>query len=241
MTLQSAEIKFTKHAILRIKQRTKLAPQLIADLIHKDRFVVVSQDIGLYHLVFYSIPDSRCFIIFLDAGSDEEAEKTVVTVVPLNVSRNRRWRISPEVLIKANKLALYPDFKKKPGDDLKIIWPTCKKGLEDNPNSNATVTKVRPTTAIKLEAESLPGLKLACYFRSFLGSDVKVIQLSFAASETQLVNWLQQPSVVSIEDKLQIIDAIRNKVSKEFLDSHGFHSVYYKIGQRGSLNELFLP
>ena len=94
---------FSKHAFMRIAQRTLLTYDEIAFILDKGYFVDTGTEPGFNrdHLVFYSHKDQTCFVAIRDHYSGK-----TVTVLPLEYHKNLAWPISEQVLNKAKEI--YP-------------------------------------------------------------------------------------------------------------------------------------
>jgi hypothetical protein len=94
---------FSKHAYMRIAQRTLLSFDQIAFILDKGYFVNTGTEPGFNrdHLVFYSHKDETCFVAIRDHYSGK-----IVTILPLDYHHNLAWPISEQALNKARQI--YP-------------------------------------------------------------------------------------------------------------------------------------
>lgn len=97
---------FSEHALIRIKERTKLSGHAIAQLLDGHYVVVMGAKPGLHrnHILFYSEPDDDYFIIIQDA-----LDGTCVTVLPLDYHGNLAWNATPSQ--KHNARLKYLEYK----------------------------------------------------------------------------------------------------------------------------------
>lgn len=93
---------FSKHALNRIGQRTKLNYFTIADILDYGGAVDVGTEpvFDRKHWLFYSDIDASCFVAVQDAVTG-----LVVTVLPLDYHENLAWKVSEEDLSKAKSIA----------------------------------------------------------------------------------------------------------------------------------------
>lgn len=85
---------FSEHAVLRIKQRTKMTPTDILNLISNGGALNMGTKPGIpkRHLLFYSPVDDNCFVAIQD-----ESDGTVITVLPVDYHANLAWEVTPEL------------------------------------------------------------------------------------------------------------------------------------------------
>lgn len=91
----------TKHANLRVNQRTKLTWIEVVSILDRHLYVDSGTKPGLsrHHLVFYSAADDRCFVAIQDT-----IRGRVHTVLPLEYQKNLAWAISDKISAKAKLL-----------------------------------------------------------------------------------------------------------------------------------------
>ena len=94
---------FSKHAYMRIAQRTLLSFDEIAFILDKGYFINSGSEPGFNrdHLVFYSHKDETYFVAIRDHYSGK-----VVTILPLDYHHNLAWPIPEQVLTRAKQI--YP-------------------------------------------------------------------------------------------------------------------------------------
>ncbi len=93
---------FSKHALKRIGQRTKLDYFSIADMLDYGGAIDVGTEIifDRKHWLFYSDTDDDCFVAIQDSFTG-----LVVTILPLDYHENLAWKVSSELLLQAKQKA----------------------------------------------------------------------------------------------------------------------------------------
>jgi hypothetical protein len=90
---------FTKHAKIRIAERTSISPRDIQLILNWDLYVPIGKERkSVVHELFYSSRDDDWFVAVYD-----ERTRETITVVPYYW---HRWVISSDALNKARELAL---------------------------------------------------------------------------------------------------------------------------------------
>jgi hypothetical protein len=101
---------FSRHAFLRVVQRTKLSCEEIARILDRGLTVDTGRMPGFnrVHLLFYSVPDDDFFVAIRDGLTG-----TVVTILPLEYHANLAWRVADADCTKARSLVLAapPDLR----------------------------------------------------------------------------------------------------------------------------------
>lgn len=105
---------FSKHAFMRIAQRTLLSYEEITLILDKGFYINTGTEPGfnLDHLVFYSHKDEKCFVAIRDHYSGK-----VVTVLPLEYHKNLAWPISDSDIAKAQEIYPCNLLVEEPCDD----------------------------------------------------------------------------------------------------------------------------
>ena len=82
--------------------RLSLTPAEVADLLDWNLAVDIGVETGTdrVHRLFYSVPDSMCFVAIQDAG-----DGAVVTVLPIDFHDNIAWQVDVHALEAAKALA----------------------------------------------------------------------------------------------------------------------------------------
>jgi len=91
---------FSKHALLRIKQRTQLNHFEIAEILDNDLAVDVGT-VAVFdkkHWLFYSEKNDCCFVAIQSSLTG-----TIITVLPIDYHENLAWKIEEELLEQAAK------------------------------------------------------------------------------------------------------------------------------------------
>lgn len=93
---------FSKHALKRVGQRTKLNYFTIADILDYGGAIDIGTEpvFDRKHWLFYSEVDETCFVAVQDAVTG-----LVVTVLPLDYHENLAWKVGEEDLAEAKKIA----------------------------------------------------------------------------------------------------------------------------------------
>lgn len=128
---------FTKHASIRLAERTALSPTEIKNFIHKGLTVPLGAEKKKVHHLVYSKIDDNYFIVVVDESTAE-----IITVYPWTYQPNRCWyNINSEILKMSKTLA----------DNKKIeVVPTVPK---------VVVQVVLPPSPKKLFEQGTPGYK----------------------------------------------------------------------------------
>jgi hypothetical protein len=85
---------FSEHAVLRVRQRTKMTTCEILELISAGRALNMGCKPGIpkRHILFYSAADDSCFVAIQD-----ELDGTIITVLPVDYHLNLAWDVTPEL------------------------------------------------------------------------------------------------------------------------------------------------
>jgi hypothetical protein len=85
---------FSEHAVLRVRQRTKMTTGDILELISAGRVLNMGCKPGIpkRHILFYSAADDNCFVAIQD-----ELDGTIITVLPIDYHLNLAWDVTPEL------------------------------------------------------------------------------------------------------------------------------------------------
>lgn len=94
---------FSRHAIARVEQRSKLQLQDIAEILDAGKFVDTGCEPGFnrHHLLFYSEIDNEYFVAVQDRFIGK-----VITLLPLDYHRNLAWKISKSQCFEAKRLIM---------------------------------------------------------------------------------------------------------------------------------------
>ena len=109
---------FSEHAVLRVRQRTKMTTSDILELISTGRVLNMGCKPGIpkRHILFYSAADDSCFVAIQD-----EVDGTIITVLPIDYHLNLAWDVTPELEQRAK--ALY-DRMPAPKHDIRDCAPS---------------------------------------------------------------------------------------------------------------------
>lgn len=93
---------FSKHALERVNQRTKLNQFTIAEILDFGLAIDVGSEpvFDRKHWLFFSLLDDCCYV-----ATQDSLTGLVVTVLPMNYHENLAWKVSPVQLQQAEKLA----------------------------------------------------------------------------------------------------------------------------------------
>lgn len=93
---------FSKHALIRITQRSKLSTFELANMLEDRRYVLLGSKPGMtkQHLLIYSAVDLEYFVVIQD-----DIDGTIVTVLPTEYHENLAWAVTEEQKDKARELA----------------------------------------------------------------------------------------------------------------------------------------
>lgn len=121
---------FTKHASIRLAERTALSPTEIKNFIHKGLTVPLGAEKKKVHHLVYSKIDDDYFIVVVDESTAE-----IITVYPWTYQPNRCWyNLNSEILKMARTLAENRKIEVAPAiptsEAPKIIPPSPKKLFE---------------------------------------------------------------------------------------------------------------
>lgn len=100
---------FSWHAFMRVRQRTSLSCEEIANILDSKLVVNTGRQPGFNrnHLLFYSLRDDVWFVAIQDGLTG-----TVVTILPLDYHQNLAWRISQAECEKAKEVFLTAQMPK---------------------------------------------------------------------------------------------------------------------------------
>ena len=96
-------VNFTQHAFIRAEERITLGIKEISQIIKWEKFVSigVEKNTNREHRLFYSNPDSQCFVLIQDIKTN-----TVITILPLDYHESISWAVSLEFQKEAKELIL---------------------------------------------------------------------------------------------------------------------------------------
>ena len=102
---------FSRHALSRIQERTRLNETRIAEILDAGQAVFVGRKPGFdrEHWLFYSPDDDDCFVAIRDRLVGK-----VVTVLPLDYHENLAWRITEAQCADARHLHSQPVIAEEP-------------------------------------------------------------------------------------------------------------------------------
>ena len=84
--------KFTKHAILRLRERSNDSMKNINYLLSNDIYIPIGNEKHKEHNLIYSLIDDNFHIIIKDTKSKE-----IITILPPDYHNNIAWNIDPEM------------------------------------------------------------------------------------------------------------------------------------------------
>jgi hypothetical protein len=133
---------FSKHALSRIGQRTKLNYFTIADILDYGGAVDVGTEpvFDRKHWLFYSEVDDSCFVAVQDALTG-----LVITVLPLDYHENLAWKVGEEDIGEAKSLAttFTPSSAKSSSAPPSIIIVKARYMSSEGYQKTATLTKFK--------------------------------------------------------------------------------------------------
>ena len=96
-------LNFTHHAFIRARERMTLDTNQISQIIKWEKFVSIGteKDSNREHRLFYSRPDSQCFVLIQDIKT-----QTIITILPLDYHESISWAVSLELQKEAKELIL---------------------------------------------------------------------------------------------------------------------------------------
>jgi len=92
------EIRFTRHAFIRVHERLGLPVQDVATILQTKRTLPLGHEVGTTrgHELFFSAPDNQCFVAVVD-----ENDGTVITILPLDYHETLGWKVSEDAQLMA--------------------------------------------------------------------------------------------------------------------------------------------
>jgi len=102
------QLHYSDHAFDRVKERLSLTDTDVLKILEKELYVLVGDETGSNrrHCLFYSYPDSCCFVAIQD-----KKDGTIITVLPVNY--HNRWKVSLETEQAAEQLIISGKPKKE--------------------------------------------------------------------------------------------------------------------------------
>lgn len=97
-------LNLTKHALVRLNERTRLTEWQFNQIISKQLFINLGNKPGMNreHLLFYSKADNDCFVAIRDVLNGE-----IITVLTTEFHKNLAWDVNEELKLEAQRIQTY--------------------------------------------------------------------------------------------------------------------------------------
>ena len=87
--LYNSNIRFTKHAIDKIYERTSLNPGIVTGILKNNTDICVGSRNNKVHRLFYSMSDNECFVAIQDINNGD-----IITVITLDYHQEWAWPVA---------------------------------------------------------------------------------------------------------------------------------------------------
>jgi len=193
-------VYFTQHAFIRAEERITLGIKEISQIIKWEMFVSigVEKNTNREHRLFYSSPDSQCFVLIQDIKTN-----TVITILPLDYHESISWAVSLEFQKEAKEL---------------ILGKTASKNLAQG---KAEVTQVNEIIMHKFFHVSCDVLDEYCKYSSstklgkFEASDYDNEIEKLIVSDVFVSHILEKIDLITKDTKYQVNEIIIKKKNKD--------------------------
>jgi hypothetical protein len=204
----------TFHAVRQISNRLSLDWSEVVKILDDGLFIPIgSESPNKIHKLFWSEPDSACFVAIQDESNGE-----VITVLPINY--HNRWVVAPDVQVKAKRLITGED------DMSDVERPS----LSERQKSKLDVGKLSSRPGI-----SLPQIfKLDAYLYRVYGGYSRRIELGKVPMNDRF-------TIDEFMDDPEAIPMIREMISKRLTEGEWCDAVGVSIGRKGVSIRVNIP
>lgn len=112
------DLNFSKHALIRLHQRTSCLTCEVQELLRKNWFVELGTKPGTLkeHILFYSPRDEACFILVRSS-----IDGLIITVLPIEYHANLAWQVTDSEQEMARKILIEGLYNSRPKPSTIIV------------------------------------------------------------------------------------------------------------------------
>jgi hypothetical protein len=193
-------VNFTQHAFIRAEERITLGIKDILQIIKWEKFVSIGMEknTNREHRLFYSNPDSQCFVLIQDIKTN-----TVITILPLDYHESISWAVSLEFQKEAKEL---------------ILGKTVSKSLAQEKAEITQVNEIIPHKFFHVSCDVLD--KYLQYSSStklgkFASSDYDNKIEKLIVSDVFVIDILEKIDLITKDTEYQVNEIMIKKKSKD--------------------------